>query len=146
MPSLIISMVATSAAETPICTAGTSAIANLVDTSTTPDPAITAAKWDSDGDVYTRIDAAFGAKDSTWIGNCINSDYEGRWSLTTGDAPSNAAGSDGVWHLMTSEVRVRYSTVGIEALGGDFVFELRRVLDEVIILTDSFSMDATESA
>lgn len=129
-----------------VCTPGTSAITNINDTSTSPDPAQAGAKWDSDGDVYTRIGTgSWGTADSTWIDNCANSGYEGRWVLSLGDAPTQQSGSDGVWHSMVTSVRVGYDTQTAESLGGDFIFELRRSSDQVVILTDSFSLDVTES-
>ena len=126
-----------------LCDAGTSAIPNLAGEQEEPSPSSTRAKWDTDGDVYHVEDGSFGASSSTWKGRCNNTEYEGRFNVISGDAPTAQNGTDGVWHLMSaSNVRVEYGINDPGTLSGSFTFELRRLSDSVIILTDAFTMDA----
>jgi len=126
------------------CTAGSSSIPNLED-ATAGGTARTGAKWDSDGSVYWREGSpSWGSAQSSWIGNCANSKYEGRWVRNSGDSPDSSSGSDGVWHDMTSDVTVSYLANSEELRDGNFTFELRRKSDGVVILTDTFSMYAED--
>lgn len=128
------------------CTAGVSTIPDLSDTQPAFTSARVGAKWDSDLNVYTREgSSSWSDEGEDWNGSCPNTGYEGRWVRNSGDAPSTSAGSDGVWHVMTSDVMVGYDTPADDFIySGNFTFELRRVSDSVTILTDTFNMYAEE--
>ena len=129
-----------------VCTAGTSTIPDINDNQPGGTTARAGARWGSDLNVYTR-DGSLGWTDTgnNWNGSCPNTEYEGRWSLNTGDAPSSSAGTNGTWHTMTSDVMVGYDTPADDIIyDGNFTFELRRLSDSVVILTDTFQLTAQE--
>lgn len=128
------------------CEAGTSVIPTIADLEDSPTPGRTGAKWDTDGGVYyyPAGNNFPGARNGgTWIGDCDNTQYEGRWTQVSGDAPTTKSQAVNVWTVMSTDLEVTYSTGNI--LFGIFIFELRRTIDSVTILTDTFTMDA-ESA
>jgi len=130
------------------CTAGVSAIPNLSDITPSGTTARVGAKWDSDLNVYDRQGSpTFSDTGDDWNGSCANTGYEGRWNKISGNNPhvGFTEGSDGVWHAMTSNVTIGYETPADDLIfSGSFTFELRRASDQVIILTDAFTMFAEE--
>ena len=124
------------------CSAGTSAIPNLLDFASAGSEEV-AGKWDADGGVYyyqgedeTYPEAANGG---TWIGDCPNTEYEARWTDFGDDPPTSSTVSAGVWHIMSADFFVRMASSNFRC--GDVRFELRRKADQVIILTDDFRME-----
>ncbi len=138
-----------------VCTAGTSTIPNLTSFETATDNAAAGAKWDTDGGVYYYDNSMTrnfpGARNGgTWIGDCANTEYDGRWSVQSpGDAPTFSNTADGVWRQMSiGDISVEYEETNNNGgtLIGNFTFELRRRSDQVIILTDAFTMDVEVDA
>ncbi len=129
-----------------ICTAGTSAIPALRSDVDSPAHAQIGAKWDPDGGVYYYEDTTGGPpfpgsrNGGTWIGNCANTEYDGRWVLTVGgptDEPTDVEPAKDVWRQMSigNGVRVEWDkSNGLDE--GTITFELRRRSDNQVILTD----------
>jgi len=136
---------------TALCTAGSSSIPKINDLEIMPANAKGGAKWDSDGGVYyydtgTTPDENFPASRNggTWIGSCVNSEYEGRWVQLQGgqfDLPTSSEPAKDVWRAMNlGPIRTEWDkNSGTDV--GELQFELRRVSDSVVILTDPWLFD-----
>ncbi len=131
-----------------VCTAGSSAIPNLDSFEDSPTDAWVGAAWRTDGDVFyyensTASNFPGVSNGGTWQGDCAVSEYDGRWRLTSGDAPDIATPADGVWVQMSvGKVEIEMHATGSNETNiGTMIFELRRRSDQVIILTDVFIMD-----
>ena len=118
-----------------------------------PENAQVGGKWDPDGGVYdyestTTPSTSFpGTRNKgTWIGGCANTEYEGRWIVIVGDPsdlPQSFEPAENVWRAMNlaGGVRVEWDTNGPSIDEGTLEFQLRRISDNVVVLTDRFDFD-----
>jgi hypothetical protein len=124
-----------------LCTGGTSTIPQLRDIGASGLREV-AAKWDADGDVYSYHDDDDSypmTGESTWIGNCANTEYEGRWLDLGDDSPDTATFTVGVWTEMSSTMEVTMATSSFQC--GEVQFQLRRKSDQTVLITDNFDME-----
>ncbi len=126
----------------------------LKDNPLMPENAEIGARWDPDGGVYyyensTVPDKAFpGTRNGgTWIGGCPNTEYEGRWIHISGDAADLAQISEpaiDVWRVMNigNGISMQWDSNGPSIDEGFIEFQLRRISDNVVVLTDQFEFIA----
>lgn len=141
-----------------ICFGGDSAIGStgggntLRHNTVMPDNAFVGCKWDTDGGVYdyesnTTPSTSFpGTRNKgTWIGGCPNTQYEGRWIQVIGDPgdlPTSFEPAENVWRAMNvGDVRTEWDENGPSPSLGTLEFQLRRISDNVTVLTDTFQID-----
>lgn len=131
------------------CDAGSSNIVSIDDLVCMPDNAFIGARWHSDGEVEFyegETHEGFVTPDSggQWIGGCSAADYEGRWIFIEGnfsaDGPDTFVPAEDVWGSMSTGVSVEWNK-GSGRDNGELQFQLRRVSDQVTILTDNFLFD-----
>jgi hypothetical protein len=126
-----------------ICTNGTSTIPNLNDIGASGLREV-GAKWDDDGDVYYYQDAEDDYPingQSTWIGDCANTEYEGRWTDIGDDSPDFASFTVDVWTEMSTAGGMEVTMATSSFQCGQVIFELRRKSDQVVVITDTFDME-----
>lgn len=134
------------------CDAGASAIDDLNDTTSLSAVALAGAQWNPDGGVYFFDDDTVPDDDfpvsrngGTWIGNCSNDKYEGRWVMITGgvnDEPNPVEPAKDVWRAMDigNGIKVVWAITDDRDIG-EIQFQLRRITDQFTILTDNFLFD-----
>jgi hypothetical protein len=109
------------------------------------DPATCGFRVDNNGDIFTRPDAAAGySSKETWIGACVNSDYECIFNHT-GDALTGGSSAVDTWLVCSTDRLFELSTSGaIKSCSG--TLQIRRASDSVVVATVSISLRVETSA
>jgi hypothetical protein len=130
------------------CTAGTSTIVGEDRLEDSPTNAFVGVRWNSDGTIEsynsTTVDqwATKGPNGGPWIGSCPANKYEYRWTQLF-DTVDNVSTPVDIWvDASTVELSVENQVTGIGIDESTVTFELRRASDQVVILTDTFFLDA----
>ena len=137
------------------CTPGCSQIHDQDVCEDSPTDAWVGAKWHSNGDIshYEATSQGFGATSGqTWIGSsslhgCANTEYDYRFT-STGDAVDEVSIAVNTWQQASlGDLSCENRATGTNsATNSTVTFELRRRSDSVIILTDTFFLDAETSS
>ncbi len=133
------------------CSPGCSEINDQFADEDSPTDAWAGVKWHSNGDIshYEATSQGFGATSGqTWIGSsslhgCANTEYDFRWTQT-GDTVTVSNITVNTWtQASLGDMEVENGETGSSGTTGSTVtFELRRRSDNVVILTDTFELEA----
>lgn len=128
------------AGQTAGCTFNTLANHSLLHNVTDPSDANCGIRLDSDGFVYTRTGTGSWTQGEQWIGSCINSQYESRMTLASGDAYTT--GTVNTWQLLSTDRtwELAQTVVGFSINQG--TLEIRRVADDVVGRTATIDMES----
>ena len=134
------------------CSPGCSQINDQSNEEEAPTDSWVGAKWHSNGDIshYEATTQGFGAvSGATWIGSsslhgCANTEYDFKWEKLVGDTPTVSNITVNTWtQASLGDMEIENSATGSNSSTGNTIkFSLRRRSDSVVILTDTFKLDA----